>query len=413
MAPQESFLNDWAINVQKTCVDEGSVRVRPSRLVSVSSMLGSGLAGSNYSASKWRQEAHDLFGLKRLARAYFKSGGSFTKEEAPENGTNKYTAKIHNSHGNHPSSGTMIKVSNRLPQKRHIYSVSMDSFTDQGKKATITKNSRHTVGNDLSGDFPKLMDTKTTRGTNVSDLNFLHRDQAPAALSKTNSESSETSAERVVQLCNLPKDFGLQSLISQVYGGPLEKINLCNDPHNLSVINGVQLHFASSQAAKSFMLYGQTNHLNINGHILKPEWALKHNSDLFDVNREMMKVSANENNVKESLDGLGVRRCLIVKKTGHSNHSRSRHVYSSRQSLCQFDVKELRKDFEEFGKIVEITPMISRKLCVSISFFDTRSAMSVLESYEKPNSYMNLKYNRDWSITYGRDVTDRPCYMII
>ncbi|SCU95541.1 LAME_0F12530g1_1 [Lachancea meyersii CBS 8951] len=410
MAPRESMLNDWTINVQKPCSDEGNVRTRPAKLVSVSSMLGSVPPGS-MSGSKWRQEAHDLFGLKRLAKAYFKSGQSYTKEDISGDHTIHYRVKPANSnlHGAHPLSGTMIKVGNRLPQKRQKYSVSMESFADHGPKNVTIRKARY-FETDGTGLAPlNALDSKSSRGANINDWSFSNNNDFEMGTVNPSVLSAESN--KVLQLCNLPKNCGLQSVLSQVAGGPLERVDVIIDPYDLSAITAVRLEFISAQCAQSFMRHGQARNLQINGHVLKPEWAPRLRSDHLNMSVVTGEEQMHDKVLNKKCDGSTPRRCIIIKKTGHKEHLRSRQMVS--RKLCHFDVAELKRDFADFGEIAEVTPMISRKLCVSISYFDIRSAIDVMASYENPNTYMNKKYSREWSINYGRDTTERPCYMMV
>ncbi|CEP60128.1 Ssp2p LALA0_S01e03664g [Lachancea lanzarotensis] len=410
MAPRKSTLTDCTVYVQKPCSDEGSIRARPAKLVSVSSMVGSVNPLGTASASRWRQEAHDLFGLKRLARNYFKSGELQTKEDLSVNGSHQHRVKISGSPRNYPLTGTMIKVGNRLPQKRQNYSISIESLADQPlNNGGSTKKKQYTLAdrtNLISCDAAgfKASRERTFHDASVSDAcNF---EVGPAM---TDLRTLETG--RVLQLCNLPNDCGLGSLLSQITGGPLEQIDVFNDPEDQSVIKAIRFQFVSDESAQRFMLHGQSEHLHINGHILKPEWVspfktYQLNGKLEAQKDQLLGLGAGANTIENA-----PRRCIIVKKTGHKEHLRSRQMSSKK--LCEFDIGELKRDFAEFGRIAEVTPMISRKLCVSISYFDVQSAMNVIASYENPSTYMNRKYHREWSINYGRDITERPCYMKI
>ncbi|SCU79823.1 LAFA_0B05820g1_1 [Lachancea sp. 'fantastica'] len=409
MAPRESTLTDCTVYVQKPCSDEGSNRTRPAKLVSVSSMIGSVQPLGTTSASRWRQEAHDLFGLKRLAKNYFKSGDIHTKEDGSVNGSHQYRVKISGSTGTHPLSGTMIRVGNRLPQKRQNYSTSMESFADQTssngasvKKKQYSMTERANLNSREAGAVLAPAYTVARKSvSNDSDFEF-----GPAM---GNVEIAETG--RVLQLSNLPRNCGLLSLLSQITGGPLERIDVLNDPQDQSVIKAIRLNFISDEDAQRFMHFGQSENLHINGYSLAPEWVLPsmnyHLNGNFGTRNDEVHGTGASTNTTETTP----RRCIIVKKTGHKEHLRSRQLSSKK--LCQFDIGELKRDFAEFGKIAEVTPMISRKLCVSISYFDIRSAMNVIASYENPSTYMNRKYYREWSINYGRDITERPCYMKI
>ncbi|CUS20406.1 LAQU0S01e05886g1_1 [Lachancea quebecensis] len=419
MAPRESLPDCWTTKIQGADIDHGSMRVRPSRLVSVSSMLGSGLAGSSRSSSRWKQEAHDLFGLKRLARAYFRSDEHYTKEEAPDYSVLRLHPKGTKLNKNQTSSATLIQSNHRapqstdgaakplLPQKRHCYSVSMGSLIE-GRDVNV-KILKTPVVVESGENVSNFGEIKGVKRSSLKSSSLLNKQHVNAAFLQNSQHDPETGEERVVQILELPQGVGIQSLLSQVYGGPLEKVHVSKDSRD-TLTKGVQLHFLFNEDAKSFISYGLSNNFRINGFIVKPQWAPKSTCSLSNMNFGEVKDMVTTNASTGRQEGTRTRRCIVVKKTGCTKSPRSRQLHSNRQSLCSFDFKDLRKDFEQFGEIAEISPMISRKLCVSVSFYDIRSAINALESFEKPDSFMHKKYNQDWTMAYGRDTTDRACY---
>ncbi|SCU82645.1 LADA_0C07008g1_1 [Lachancea dasiensis] len=411
MVSQESLLNNRTINVQKTCVEAEGLRVKAAKIGLVSSVLGSELSDANHSASKWKQEAQSLFGLKRLVRAYFKSGKLYARGDHSVSDDNIKPRKHFKSPGKHLSDGTMIKVCNRLPQKRQIHSISVESLLEHRKNVAGERISRMSAINGTSEGLSSYHDHKTARGATIHDFTMVQKNTVPTVVLQGDRHDPGNRTDRILQLQNLPKNCGLRSLISQIHGGPLEKIQFITEGQDRTATRFIQLHFTSTGSAQSFMRYAQAKNFQVNGCTLAVEWAPKANNKLLNVDVTEIGGIIDEKLISNGSEGSNARRCIIVKKTVDASSGRSRNIHSRRHGPCKFDVKDLREDFEKFGDIVEITPMISRKLCVSISYFDIKSAIDVLQSYENPNSYMNKKYNREWSISYGRDITETPCYM--
>lgn len=419
MAPRESLPDCWTTKIQGADIDNGSMRVRPSRLVSVSSMLGSGVGASSRPSSRWKQEAHDLFGLKRLARAYFRGEEHYTKEDVPDYGVMRFPPKGTRLRKNQTSSATLIKpnchapqttdgsMKPLLPQKKHCYSVSMGSLIE-GRDVNV-KPLKTPVAVESGENVSQFGDIKGLKKSTLNSSALLNKHHVNAAFLQNSHQDPENGEERVVEILELPQDVGIQSLLSQVYGGPLEKVNVSKDQRGAPA-RGARLHFLFNEDAKSFISYGLSNNFRINGHIVKPQWAPKSTCSLSNMNFDEVKDMVSANACAGRQEGTRARRCIVVKKTGCTKSPRSRQLHSNRQNLCSFDYKDLRKDFEQFGEISEISPMISRKLCVSVSFYDVRSAINALESFGEPDSFMHKKYNQDWTMAYGRDTTDRACY---
>ncbi|ODV60680.1 Ssp2p ASCRUDRAFT_35105, partial [Ascoidea rubescens DSM 1968] len=207
---------------------------------------------------------------------------------------------------------------------------------------------------------------------------------------------------RIVIVKEIPRKTGLITLLSYICGGPLERI-----VKNMYPINSVELHYMYSKDAESFMKYSQTGLFVVSGRHLKTEWASRDDHNLEDHNYSYHATIPSP--LLEQLK-FGARRCLILKKeVNHGGSSTStRHYPSPRSHFSELDIKEIKEDFGRFGSMVEVVPIISKKLGLSINYFDVRSAILAKEAFDNKNSSFRRKYY-DWNVWFGKDPTDKSC----
>ncbi|CAI2028615.1 hypothetical protein SEUBUCD646_0H02750 [Saccharomyces eubayanus] len=216
----------------------------------------------------------------------------------------------------------------------------------------------------------------------------------------TEAQNSTFPKTRSVSINDIPRGTGIGSVLSQVRGGSLERIVVYRYDTPERSLHKVDLFFLNYDGAQSFMKYATTNIFKVNGTHLRPEWIF-----LESTYENIMK----EQSVNRILDEEKlISRCLIVKKSS-SKTIVTKPSQDKSQSLENIDIQELEKDFQNFGEVLEITPIVSRKLCVSIFFYDISSAMRAMEEYEQKGSYLYNKYFKTWTIWYGKDITDQPC----
>ncbi|CDK25680.1 unnamed protein product [Kuraishia capsulata CBS 1993] len=224
---------------------------------------------------------------------------------------------------------------------------------------------------------------------------------------------------RVVSLYSLPEKASLSCILAQVRGGPLERIGvrygsgdvMDDEPVDWSSAI-VDLHFWRPTDADAFMEYATTGMFMINGKHVKAEWGAT------TVDQES---SESTGSALELMADSGARRTLIFKKliqrkiSKHALNVSSRGYPSPTSHLStDFDIDEVVKDFQQYGEIVEIAPVISRKLCFAVQFNDVRAAIMAkydCENVESTNEYSPLfdKYKK-WNVWYGKDPADKPCY---
>ncbi|KAI5965356.1 uncharacterized protein KGF55_001577 [Candida pseudojiufengensis] len=252
---------------------------------------------------------------------------------------------------------------------------------------------------------------------------------------------------RCIIVSNLDQSMGVNSVIQQVCGGPLEKvIKLPN--------NQLELYFIFPQQAKQFYQYGKsTGLLIVNGIKLKVEWSDQEfysnngyinqnmNEDIENYNgvpnnnSNVMIAGINKSSITQPFSNIvsppmnytlpkflyneiisnGCRRCLIISKiiVGKKIRQGDKMFYPEPEIHYSknLQIQDIKNDFQPFGEIMDIGSVISRKLSFSVFYFDIRSAILAKTEFEKNGSELSDKY-KDWSIWYGKDITDRACFVL-
>ncbi|ODV82439.1 uncharacterized protein CANTADRAFT_34702, partial [Suhomyces tanzawaensis NRRL Y-17324] len=207
---------------------------------------------------------------------------------------------------------------------------------------------------------------------------------------------------RTVVLSCIPKGCSLRNVLSQVCGGPLERLAF----HD-SELPSLELVFIFPEDAYKFYSYcNNTGHFVINGVKVKTDWALGSTTDAKCHQPAISKGLMNE------ITQLGSRRILIFAQTVPRKVlvSNKKLFYPDPElhfSTC-LDIKQIKKEFSHYGEVVYLGPIISRKLSFSVHFSDIRSAIMAKRDCEREGTLMNSKYGQ-WSIWFARDVTDKPC----
>ncbi|ODV95505.1 hypothetical protein PACTADRAFT_50220 [Pachysolen tannophilus NRRL Y-2460] len=163
------------------------------------------------------------------------------------------------------------------------------------------------------------------------------------------------------------------------------------------------------------MEYATTGMFIVNGYHIQPSWANSNVLNIEDSNYFHQPVPAFLGNEMEL---NGARRSLILKKQINASRSirsktspKYRHFPSPKSHLSEFDCEETRRIFSKYGEIVDIAPVISRKLCFSVHYFDVRGSISAKIDLETPGSELYNKYS-EWTVWYGKDPCDRPCFAL-
>ncbi|KAI5948715.1 hypothetical protein KGF57_005326 [Candida theae] len=248
----------------------------------------------------------------------------------------------------------------------------------------------------------------------------------------------EDGTKRCVVLSNLDSSMGINSVVQQVCGGPLEKVVRVSS-------HRVKLYFIFPQQAKQFYQYGSaTGLLKVNGIRLSVSWGdddyreetpRKVEEDVENHNNNFASVNFNSNNnSKPTSKGSfldphstlpralyhdiltsGCRRCLIVSKIiiGKKIRPGDKMFYPEPEIHYsqELQIHNIREDFEQFGEVMDIGSVISRKLSFSVFYYDIRCAIKAKTEFETIGTTLHHKY-KDWAIWYGKDITDRACFVL-
>ncbi|AMD21126.1 HEL155Cp [Eremothecium sinecaudum] len=374
MTSQGTFLDNYAAK------DNDSLR---SKMLSIASLM-SGNSSTNSISSKEKER----FGLRKLARSYLKAANrterTMNKTENQDNSdisVAPYTKKMLIGKI-HTKSGTKIYLDTNKSRESLL----------------IRKHHSHEKSDEDASSVPQLKyDGDYDPVLGKLQINSSSEDE--------DSEWLESGLQDrcLVVIRDFPTGTGLKSVLNQVQGGALKNITVQYRKES-SQLKTVELEFQCPEDAQHFMEYGRHSVFQINGVHLRPRWGTQSLSENFEA-------SINHATQKDSLNVYSPSsRCLLLKKQGSRNPKHSScHYPSPRSHICDLNIQELKKDFGQFGNILDISPMISRKLCVQINFFDIKSAMDALQSYKCSNSPLNRKYADSWTIGYGKDITDKPC----
>ncbi|KAI5950592.1 hypothetical protein CANMA_005252 [Candida margitis] len=335
-----------------------------------------------------------------------------------------------------------IDGSNGLkPDDGSIYELESRHFNDAYNKVkTIAAFDKHSTGNQKTqSSFPTLQPQQRPLTGNPSLENrgqqrFGERTEKLGKVfnrRKHHQHSLDDSTKRCVVLSNLDASMGINSIIQQVCGGPLEKVVKVSS-------HRVKLYFIFPQQAKQFYQYGSaTGLLKVNGTRLNVSWeeedyqeALqKQKEDVENYNLSIGNFKGNINSKGMALDSSftltralyneiltnGCRRCLIVSRiiVGKKIRPGDKMFYPEPEIHYSQDlqIKNIREDFEQFGEVMDIGSVISRKLSFSVFYYDIKSAIKAKTEFETNGSTLHRKY-KDWAIWYGKDITDRACFVL-
>lgn len=209
---------------------------------------------------------------------------------------------------------------------------------------------------------------------------------------------------RGVVLKDVPLGAGLAGILSHIRGGALERVVFREHPAPT-----LEATFIEAKLARCFFEYAsQTGFLSVNGHRVLAESMDLSNTASLDYMQPLVPYLE-----KEYL--RGARRVLILARPVHDKPEREgpiMHYPSARLHLLKdVDVEQIRRDFAKYGDVVEVTPVVSRKLCFSIHYTDIRLAIVAKQDVRSEGSIMGAKYHA-WTVSYGKDPADAPCYVL-
>lgn len=214
------------------------------------------------------------------------------------------------------------------------------------------------------------------------------------------------SGPKVVAIRSLGHTTSVLGILEQVRGGRIEKM-VCHRGRN----SWLEIRFLSAASAGHFANYATlTGFVVVNG--IRPQVALLPD---FTIEKPHLQRSFGTCPLQLAISE-NASRVLHFSKVVPSKASKlasANCTYPSPELNFSddFDAETLKWDLVKFGGVVEIMPLVSRKLAVAVQFSDIRSAMLAVLAMHDSSSAFCSKYP-DWEVKYGRDPSDRPMYAI-
>lgn len=332
-----------------------------------------------------------LFGFRKFARSYIFGREKYDRQcEAsastyPENiqlGTNP--KETSGSHGNAipkgvPDAGKEERVQETEGVKVLELGNACHFPTSESGKANSEENANSSVSTETSSSGSS---TSTKVDCTATLLN---------------------GAKNTVVIGNVPEGTGLQTVLSQVMGGPLRKIIPQRNDDERKTLKEVYIEFQKTEDCAEFMKYGATNLFLINGKHPDVEWYFGGETSS-DVQKSCSTTSGMKGHHEEC-------RQLMLKKRPYRK-TLNKFTNAEDTLLVEFNLQELERDFSQHGEIQDITPIISRKLCIGVAYLDLESAIKTMREYSDVHSDLHKKYFDTWALWYGRDPTDQPCILL-
>lgn len=254
---------------------------------------------------------------------------------------------------------------------------------------------------------------------------------------ETSNNNPTFKSDHILCFDRIPEHVGLNSIISQVSGGPLERI-LNVGAESSSNPRIVQLHFFQAADALAFYEYTTSGRFMINGTSYKPRWGHASLSVVYTfpkmVYDEMMyngarrciylmfrrksqviphRAIGNEDggkgveDVKHNADcTVSYMPCNGVGATGGSNW-KPKAMVSSRNVGLDVSLETIQKDFGKFGQVLSVCPLISHHVNISIQYADVQDAIRAKKIFDRQSDEDIVKRYSQWTVMYGKDPTDR------
>ncbi|KAH3678395.1 hypothetical protein WICMUC_001412 [Wickerhamomyces mucosus] len=428
--------------VQSSFNDQSNnFRINKVKNAAMSTLLGDNPKSNSHS---------DKLGVRRLAKACSKSFGSWNGNDEPD----EFSRSESNSFINELEvSGTQVNSS-----KTHLFSLRNITWRNHVKKApdpqldinnwksnfkeynNKTENpSKPQIIGESNGSPPVHKSHSKSNENLISIVQELKLDPKFELL-PIEKNSVETFnnlrftplnlevGKRILRFKNFPSNVGLKAVIAQLCGGPLEKIELLRKQSDINKIEKIgnfplknhylDVWYLKPEDAKEFYNFTKSGIFMVNGHNLQPEWAPPHNkriqsinyTDIYSIKYGLPYHEEPWNDLEDEMMVNKARRCLIMKNSVPSKKSITASNYYSSSNLhySELELFDIKKDFEQFGVILEVYPAVSKKLSLIIHFFDTRAAIDAKRAFDDELSDFHARYE-DWTICYGKEPAERPC----
>lgn len=383
----DSITNDYQSNTSRSS---------KSRKTSYSSVLND----LNYNNSK---QYHDKLSIKKFAKTYLWNSNN-----------NKTSSESNGDSSKYETFSILQNMTRRYKNKSHDHTPDSSFWRTYFEKTHNELTSKEILKPSEPIDIPesKLYSSLSTSQvkSNTAESQILSESADIASMMTKfhiddsilkNTKFTE-EGKRVIQFKNFQHLIGINSLLSQVCGGPLEKVVLSG--HNFREPT-LDLWFLKSSDAYEFLNYSYSGLFLVNGFHIKANWA-PHSEGC------NIYHSKPDPKIEEEMIFKGASRCLILKKYINKK-SANRKNYPAPLKNYSDDLKldEMQQDLNKFGKILEISPVISKKLCIAIYFYETESSISAKREFDNKEGEFYEKY-KDWTFWYGIDPCDRPCLNI-
>ncbi|CAN6611158.1 hypothetical protein TRVA0_004S03686 [Trichomonascus vanleenenianus] len=255
-----------------------------------------------------------------------------------------------------------------------------NGYTSAPKTEFLPKIEPHAIFSPLQND-PHLADPAA-----VNHGSVIRTDVGPAM------------ATRVVVLRNIPANVGLNSVLLQASGGPLERVTTNYEKSaGLKQFYSVQLYFLYQKDAAEFFNYASSGRYLVNGRCYLPHKG-----------QQPLKSEPNIGVIREMAEN-GARRCVVLKRHGKPpDFSKHKPTDPHYNVTVDVSLEAIRRNFSEIGVIVSVQPIVSSVVSISIQYADVRSAIKLKRLFESKDHQLYKKYNK-WSISYGKDPMDKSC----
>lgn len=179
---------------------------------------------------------------------------------------------------------------------------------------------------------------------------------------------------------------GLALVLARVCGGPVALASY--DP----ATQRVELWFMTSSDARRFHVHASSNMFVVNGVCVRLALVPEKESAQVAVCGDMVR--------------LGARRVVVLKQTAVPPGCVRSTASSRHQPFGELDPAAVRRQFEPFGQVVLVSPMVLRRLCFAVHYASVTAAMAAMAALNDATSDLARAYH-GWLSWYGTDPCDR------
>ncbi|KAG5358248.1 hypothetical protein CJU89_4755 [Yarrowia sp. B02] len=237
---------------------------------------------------------------------------------------------------------------------------------------------------------------------------------------------SPDSTNRILFFKGVPAYVGVNDVIAQACGGPLEKVvvhpTMFGGSGEETDDNTIEFHFVEAEHARNFYHYSRTGRYIVNGQPFCPQWFFQ-GSDPIDP--EVLELISTDgarrvldltltNGSKDEVAAMVATYGLgggpgggQERSVGVGGYSRDSKRRGGKVMSLGTNIAEIQRDFEFYGKVISVVPLATPKCTISIHYEDVWSATKAYAAFMR-RDFVSRKY-KSWTIAYGHDPVDRPC----